>query len=362
MSIEPFRIEVADGVLDDLSARLRARRTVSPPIQGGLESLATIAEIDRLVAYWADGFDWRAQEARLNAIPQFRATIDGVGLHFVHVRGDGPNPTPLLLTNGWPSSFIEYAGVLEPLAAAGFSVVAPALVGYGFSDRGLDRSLTRVEIAGLFNALMVDHLGYPRYVAHGDDIGGGIVSRLGIHHSDTVAAVQTANWLIPPLPNDASPEEHAYLAADAVWQERHGAYAHLQATRPHILAIALDDSPVGLAAWILEKWLTWSDPATRPRLTDDDLLSTVMLYWVTRTIGSSIRLYALSTPVEPSDMVTLPASVLIPREPDLPEPPLALLHRGYADLRRVQHVEAGGHFLAAEAPETFVAEILAAFT
>ena len=361
MSIEPFRIEVPDCVLDDLSARLRARRTVTPPIQGGLESLATIAEIERLVAYWADGFDWRAQEARLNAIPQFRATIDGVGLHFVHVRGAGPNPTPLLITNGWPSSFIEYAGVLEPLAAAGFSVVAPALVGYGFSDRGLDRSLTRVEIAGLFNALMVDHLGYPQYVAHGDDIGGGIVSRLGIHHPDTVAAVQTANWLIPPLPDDASPEEHAYLAADAVWQERHGAYAHLQATRPHILASALDDSPAGLAAWILEKWLTWTDPATRPRLTDDDLLSTVMLYWVTRTIGSSMRLYALSTPVEPSDVVTVPASVLIPREPDLPEPPLALLHRRYADLRRVQRVEAGGHFLAAEAPETFVAEILAAF-
>jgi pimeloyl-ACP methyl ester carboxylesterase len=361
MSIEPFRIAVPDGVLDDLSARLRARRTVTPPILGGLESLATIAEIERLVAYWADGFDWRTQEVRLNAIPQFRATIDGVGLHFVHVRGAGPNPTPLLLTNGWPSSFIEYARVLEPLAAAGFSVVAPALVGYGFSDRGLDRSLTRVEIAGLFNTLMVDHLGYPQYVAHGDDIGGGIVNRLGIHHPDTVAAVQTANWLIPPLPDDASAEEHAYLAADVVWQERHGAYAHLQATRPHILASALDDSPAGLAAWILEKWLTWSDPATRPRLTDDDLLSTVMLYWVTRTIGSSMRLYALSTPVEPSDVVTVPASVLIPREPDLPEPPIALLHRGYADLRRVQRVEAGGHFLAAEAPETFVAEILSAF-
>jgi pimeloyl-ACP methyl ester carboxylesterase len=361
MSIEPFRIEVPDGVLDDLSARLRARRTVTPPIQGGLESLATIAEIERLVAYWADGFDWRAQEARLNAIPQFRATVDGVGLHFVHVRGAGPNPTPLLLTNGWPSSFVEYAGVLEPLAAAGFSVVAPALVGYGFSDRGLDRSLNRVEIAGLFNTLMVDHLGYPQYVAHGDDIGGGIVSRLGIHHPDTVAAVQTANWLIPPLPDDASAEEHAYLAADAVWQERHGAYAHLQATRPHILASALDDSPAGLAAWILEKWLTWSDPATRPRLTDDDLLSTVMLYWVTRTIGSSVRLYALPKSVEPSDVVTVPASVLIPHEPDLPEPPIALLHREYADLRRVQRVEAGGHFLAAEAPETFVAEIRAAF-
>jgi microsomal epoxide hydrolase len=361
MSVEPFRIAVADHVLDDLSARLRARRTVTPPIEGGLESPATIAEIERLVAYWADGFDWRAHEARLNAIPQFRATVDGVGLHFVHVQGAGPDPTPLLLTNGWPSSFVEYAGVLEPLAAAGFSVVAPALVGYGFSDRGLDRSLTRVEIAGLFNSLMVDHLGYPRYVAHGDDVGGGIVNRLGIHHPATVAAVQTTNWLIPPLPADASPQEHAYLAADAVWQERHGAYAHLQATRPHILTTALDDSPAGLAAWILEKWLTWSDPASRGRLSDEDLLATVMLYWVTRTIGSSVRLYALATPAQPTDVVTVAASVLLAREPDLPEPPLALLHRGYADLRRVQRVEAGGHFLAAEAPDAFVAEVVAAF-
>jgi pimeloyl-ACP methyl ester carboxylesterase len=362
MTIEPFQIEVPDGVLDDLTARLRARRTVTPPIQGGLESSATIAEIERLVAYWADGFDWRAQEARLNAVPQFRATVDGVGLHFVHVPGAGPDPTPLLLTNGWPSSFVEYTGVLEPLAAAGFSVVAPALVGYGFSDRGLDRSLTRAQIAGLFNTLMVDRLGYAQYVAHGDDIGGGIVSRLGIHHADTVAAIQTANWLIPPLPEDASAQEHAYVAADAVWQERHGAYAHVQATRPHILASALDDSPAGLAAWILEKWLTWSDPATRPRLTDDDLLSTVTLYWVTRTIGSSSRLYALSTPAGPSDVASVPASVLVPHEPDLPEPPVALLQRAYTDLRRVQRVEAGGHFLAAEAPETFVAEILAAFS
>jgi pimeloyl-ACP methyl ester carboxylesterase len=361
MSVEPFRIEVADDVLADLQSRLRARRTQTPAITGGLESAATIAEIERLLAHWADGFDWRAQEARLNAIPQYRATVDGVGLHVVHVPGAGRDPTPLLLTNGWPSSFIEYAEVFEPLAAAGFSVVAPALVGYGFSDRCLDRRLTRVDIARLFNSLMVDHLGYASYVAHGDDIGGGIVNRLGIHHADSVTAVQTANWLIPPLPADAAAEEHAYLAADATWNRDHGAYGHVQATRPHILTIALDDSPAGLAAWILEKWLTWSDPATRGQLRDDDLLSTVTLYWVTRTIGSSVRLYALATPATSSDVVTVPASVLVSREPDLPEPPLALLHRGYADLRRVKHVDAGGHFLAAEAPETFVAEIVAAF-
>ncbi|WP_027344745.1 epoxide hydrolase family protein [Hamadaea tsunoensis] len=359
--MEPFRIAVSDEVLHDLADRLARRRPQSPPVTGGGESAATVAEIDRLVAYWADGFDWRAQERRLNDLPQFRATVDGVGLHFVHVRGTGPDPTPLLLTNGWPSSFIEYATVIPLLAAAGFSVVAPALVGYGFSDRGLDRRLTRVEIAALFDKLMTEQLGYARYVAHGDDIGGGIVNRLGIHHPGTVAAVQSANWIIPPLPADADEAEHAYVAADAEWHRSLGGYSHVQATRPHLLAEALNDSPLGLAAWILEKWLTWSDPATRGRLSDDDLLANVTLYWITQTIGSSVRLYALASPPTPTDVITVPASVLVPHEPDLPMPPDALLHRGYADLRRISHVPAGGHFLAAEAPETFVAEIEAAF-
>jgi pimeloyl-ACP methyl ester carboxylesterase len=361
--VNPFRIEVPDAVLDDLHGRLAAARPATPPILDGGERPETIQQIEELLAYWRDDFDWRAAERRLNDYPQFRADVDGVGLHFVHVRGRGTDPLPLLLTNGWPSSFVEYVGVLQPLADAGFSVVAPALPGFGFSDRCLDRPLDRSDLADLFDRLMVDVLGYPGYVAHGDDIGGKVVSRLGIHHADTVRAIQTANWLTLPVPDrQLDDQERAYRRADAGWEEAHGAYAHVQATRPQILTYALNDSPTGLAAWILEKFLTWSDPATRDRLATDDLLATVMIYWCTQTIGSSVRLYALRDSARDQPRpVPVPASVLVPNEPDLPAPPESGLRRAYPQLYRHRRLERGGHFLALEAPEIFVEEVVTAF-
>ena len=360
--VSPFRIEVPDAVLDDLRARLAAARSASPPILDGGEQPATIQRIEELLAFWRDGFDWRATERRLNAFPQFRATVDGVGLHFIHIRGVGANPLPLLLTNGWPSTFVEYLGVLGPLTQAGFCVVVPALPGFGFSDRCLDRPLSRSQLADLFDGLMVDVLGYRNYVAHGDDIGGKVVSRLGIQHAGSVRAIQTANWFTLPIPEEHLDDaERAYRLADATWGQDHGAYAHVQATRPQTLTYALNDSPAGLAAWILEKFLTWSDPATRG-FSDEDLLTTVMIYWYTQTIGSSVRHYALHDGVrdEPRP-VPVPASVLVPNEPDLPAPPESGLRRAYPQLYRHRRLDRGGHFLALEAPETFVAEIIAAF-
>jgi pimeloyl-ACP methyl ester carboxylesterase len=301
--------------------------------------------------------------------------VDGAGIHFIHIPGSGPDPLPLLLTNGWPSSFAEYLGVLGPLTdpaahggdpADSFSVVVPALPGYGFSDRCLDRPLTRVSIAALFNQLMTGHLGYRQYVAHGDDIGGGVVNRLGMRHAETARAIQTANWISPytgagtaPL----TPAEDAYSAAAAEWDRTEGAYAHVQATRPQTLAYALNDSPAGLAAWILEKFLTWSDPATRGRLHADDLITTVMIYWVTETIGSSARLYTpgSSPPPGPGDLITVPASVLVPHEPRVPVPPESWLRRAYPNLTRLVTLDEGGHFLALESPERFVTEIRDAF-
>ncbi|HEY5988129.1 MAG TPA: epoxide hydrolase [Streptosporangiaceae bacterium] len=373
-AIEPFRIAVADAVLDDLAARLERARVPSPPILDGGETAETIRRIEQLVAHWRGGYDWRAQERRLNAFPHYRAVVDGVGIHFIHVPGAGPDPLPLLLTNGWPSSFVEYLGVLDRLAdpaahggdaTDGFTVVVPALPGYGFSDRCLDRSVSRVWIAGLFNRLMVEHLGYRRYVAHGDDIGGGVVNRLGIHHADAVLAIQTANWLSPYVGADTASlnaAEQAYRAAEEQWDRTEGAYAHVQATRPQTLSYGLNDSPLGLAAWILEKFLTWSDPATRWRLSADDLLTTVMLYWATETIGSSVRLYALrSAPLGPHELVTAPTSVLAPHEPKLPVPPESWLHRAYPNLARFVTLDEGGHFLALESPARLVAEVREAF-
>lgn len=362
--VEPYRIAVPDDVLDDLAGRL-ARVRAPSALRAG-ESAETVARIEELIAYWRTGFDWRAVERRLNALPQYRAVVDGVGLHFLHRPGAGPSPLPLLLANGWPSSFVEYLPVIDRLADPGayggdprdaFSVVAPALPGYGFSDPCDDRWLDRVVIAGLYDRLMVETLGYPAYVAHGDDIGGGVVNRLGMRHAGTVRAVQTANWLKPPEDSDA-----AYAAGLARWDREHGAYAHVQATRPWTLAYGLGDSPAGLAAWILEKFLTWSDPATRDRMTADDLLTTVMIYWVTGSIGSSARLYTVDAgPLAPGDVVRVPASIVVTREPSLPVPSEAALRRLYPGLTSITRVEEGGHFLALEAPEVFVERVREAF-
>jgi len=377
----PFQIAIPDSVLGDLARRLAGARLPPPqsvpdgePGDPAGEDDEVIDRIAGLLAYWRDGYDWRAQERRMNAVPQFRATVDGVGLHFLHIPGSGPDPMPLLLCNGWPSSMVEYLGVLslltDPAAhgddpADSFTVVLPALPGYGFSDRCLDRRPDRRWIADLFHLLMVEQLGYERYVAHGDDIGGGVISRIGLRNPPGLLAVQTASPISPYLsPADKlTAAEQSFVDASQQWDRDVGAYDHVQATRPRTLSLALNDSPVGLAAWILEKWLTWSDPATRDRLSPDDLLTNVMIYWLTQTIGSSMRWYVPATrpPLGPGEAITAPTSVLIPHEPHLPVPPRSWLLRAYPGLERFVVLDRGGHFLASEDPHRFVTEIREAF-
>jgi pimeloyl-ACP methyl ester carboxylesterase len=377
----PFQIAIPDYVLDELSRRLAAARLPPPqsvpdgePGDPAGEDDEMIERIAALLAYWRDGYDWRAQERRMNAVPQFRATVDGVGLHFLHVPGVGPDPMPLLLCNGWPSSMVEYLGVLSLLAdpaahgddpADSFTVVVPALPGYGFSDRCLDRRPDRRWIADLFHLLMVEQLGYERYVAHGDDIGGGVISRIGLRNPPGLLAVQTASPIAPYLgPADKlTAAERSFVDASQRWDHDAGAYDHVQATRPRTLSLALNDSPAGLAAWILEKWLSWSDPATRDRLSPDELLTNVMIYWLTQTIGSSMRFYVPATapPLGPGEAITAPASVLIPHEPHLPVPPESWLRRAYPAMERCVVLEHGGHFLASEDPHRFAAEIRQTF-
>jgi pimeloyl-ACP methyl ester carboxylesterase len=378
---EPFEIAIPDDVLDDLARRLAAARL--PPRQSvpdgepgdpAGEDNEMIGRIAWLVAYWRDRYDWRAQERQMNAVPQFRAAVDGVGLHFLHVPGAGPDPMPLLLCNGWPSSMAEYLGVLslltDPAAhghdpADSFTVVAPALPGFGFSDRSLDRRPTRRWIADLFHRLMTEQLGYQRYVAHGDDIGGKVISWLGVRNPPGLLAVQTANPISPYVtPADTlTAAEKSFIAASEEWDRDAGGYDHVQATRPRTLALALNDSPVGLAGWILEKWLTWTDPATRGQLSPDVLITNVMIYWLTETIGSSMRYYVPSTNprLGPGEAITAPSSVLIPHEPHLPVPPQSWLRRAYPGMERFVTLDRGGHFLALEDPHRFATEIREAF-
>jgi pimeloyl-ACP methyl ester carboxylesterase len=378
---EPFQIAIPDDVLDDLAWRLAAARLPPPqtvpdtePGDPAGEDDEMLERIAGLLAYWRDGYDWRAQERRLNAVPQFRAPVDGADLHFLHVLGAGPDPMPLLLCNGWPSSMVEYLPVLSMLTdpaahgddpADSFNVVVPALPGYGFSDRCMDRRPTRRWIADLFDRLMVEQLGYERYVAHGDDVGGGVINRLGLRNPPGLLAVQTANPISPYLgPKDTlTAAEQSFVQASERWDRDVAAYDHIQATRPRTLSLALNDSPVGLAAWILEKWLTWSDPVTRDRLSPDELLTNVMIYWLTQTIGSSMRLYvpATAAPLGAGEAITAPTSVVIPHEPYLPVPPESWLHRAYPAMERFVVLDRGGHFLASEDPHRFVAEIRETF-
>jgi pimeloyl-ACP methyl ester carboxylesterase len=354
-AVEPFAIAVPDGVLDDLAARLQRSRLPERWLLAGGERAERLDAIAALHARWRDAFDWRAHEARLNALEQLRVTVDGTVLHVVR-HGAGRGRSPLLLANGWPSSFVEYAPVLDDLAAD-FELVVAGRPGYGFSERGLGAPADDDRVADLFVGVMAA-LGHDRFLAHGDDFGGSVVSRIGLRHPDAVVGLHVLEWLEPQPEPPASADEQAYLDGVAAWEAAERAYGHVQATRPQTLALALDDSPLGLLAWIADKWLSWSDPACGP-LDPDLLLVTATIFWVTGTAASSMRPYAETPPrLEPGERVGVPTVVTAAHE-ERPAPPRSWLERAYADLRDYRVRERGGHFFAAEDPAGFAAELRA---
>ena len=267
MSVSSFRIDVPDAVLDDLRARLaRTRftdRSGNQPWQGGVDP----DYLRDLVSYWHDGFDWRAREAELNAYPQHLALVGGRKLHFLHVRAarpaGTPAPLPLILSHGWPSSFVEMLPLVDRLtspAGGGFDVVVPSLPGFGFSEVP-DEPVTRALLARTLHELMTDVLGYERYGAFGGDVGGVVTGWLGALYPEQVAGI---HMIHPPFPasfdaRPLSPAEQAFLDAEAAYDETDGGYSAIMGTRPDTLAAALADSPAGLAAWIVDKYRDWSD-------------------------------------------------------------------------------------------------------
>jgi pimeloyl-ACP methyl ester carboxylesterase len=276
MPEKPFRVYFDNALRADLQHRLAETRW-SDAVTTGWEYGMNKSFLRALVEYWRSNYNFDAAEQRMNAIPQFRVSVAGFGVHYVHLRGRGPHPKPLLLMNGWPSSFAEYrrlAPMLADPAAFGgsavdaFDVVMPALPGFGFSDRPMRPHQVNAE--DLFNTLMTEHLGYPAYVASGTDIGAGVATRLALKYPDIVQGIHIASVVDPPLTTASPPltdAEKAYKNRSAQWEEEEGAYEHVHYTRPQTLAFALADSPVGLASWILEKFYFWSDHG-------DDLLST----------------------------------------------------------------------------------------
>jgi pimeloyl-ACP methyl ester carboxylesterase len=378
MQVEPFRIAVPEPVLADLRERLARTRFPDEIPNSGWKYGTNLAYLRELVAYWRERYDWRAAEARLNTLPQFRARVGGLGIHFIHVRGNGPRPLPLVITHGWPGSVAEFAEIIGPLtdparhggdAADAFDVVAPSMPGYGFSDHPTDAGMEPERIAALWVELMRG-LGYERFGAQGGDWGSMVSTYLGANHADCVAGIHL-NMVIAFPPDPANPLDG--LTQDEVvdmmpmqhfLQEETG-YQRIQGTKPQTLGYALNDSPAGLAAWIVEKFRTWSDcdGDVEKRFTKDELLTNVMLYWVPETATSSARLYyemvhAGKFPPQGFRVDVPTGCAIFPKE--ILKPPRNWVERLY-NVRRWTRFASGGHFAAMEEPKALVEDVRAFF-
>ncbi|WP_329455080.1 epoxide hydrolase family protein [Streptomyces sp. NBC_01497] len=355
-------IAVSDDEVNELRSRLLATRWPTPWPTSGREAGTDPGELRRLIAYWASGYDWRAQEAGINALPSYLADIDGTPVHYLRFDGEHPGALPIVLTNGWPSSFLELTTLARRLAtpsryggdaADAFTVIVPSLPGFAFSPQR--PSLTRPpQTHEIWHRLMRDELGFERYAAHGGDLGAGITSRLAETHPEAVVAIHLMAVASPVAYDEAgvTPEERTYLDSVARWSAQEGAYLHQQSTRPLTLSYALADSPTGLLAWIVEKYRAWSDcgGALSSRFSDDFLLTQASLYWFTDTISTSFRPYyeyaqGLTRKVERVDVPT--ALALFPA--DLAQPPRSWAERTY-HLTRYTRMPRGGHFAAHEEP------------
>jgi pimeloyl-ACP methyl ester carboxylesterase len=377
VAIERFSIAVDEAVLDDL--RLRLARTRWPDHVGDASWAygADPAYLRDLVSYWRHAFDWRGQERALNRLGQFRARIGDLSIHFMHERGRGPHPLPLILTNGWPSSFLEYVDVLPLLTDPGahggdpadaFDVVVPSLPGYGFSEAPRRPGVVNADIADAWSRLMVEGLGYKRFGAQGTDIGAGVTSRLALRHAPSVIGIHLSAVGFAKPPRPWSPAEAAYWDEVAAWEAAEGAYEHLQATKPQTLGYALNDSPAGLAAWIVEKFRAWSDSGgdVESRFRRDWLLANLTVYWATATIASSMRLYLEhsrhAAPLVAGQPIAVPAGFAIFANELVPagRPPRELAERYFA-VKRWSELARGGHFPAIEEPAAFAAELRSFF-
>lgn len=381
LSITPFSIQIEPEILSDLRARIRATRWPDPAPGPAWDQGTDLAYLKPLLAYWAEEFDWRAQERRLNAVKQFRAELDGVHIHFVHERARQGRGIPLVLTHGWPSSFVELLPLVPFLtdpAAHGiegpaFDVVIPSLPGYGFSERPAPGPVNYRRVALLWHRLM-QGLGYERYGAQGGDFGAGVATYMALTDPAPMIGVHLSNLEIAPYTGPGarplSPAETAYRERnDQFWRAEHG-YKAIQSTKPQTLGYALNDSPAGLAAWILEKWHSWADSRGQldQRFSRDFLLTTVTLYWVTQTITSSMRDYVdndnprFRVTRGPEDFVHVPTGVAVFDKNFVDEgtPPREWAERLY-NVRRWTPMPAGGHFAAAEEPELLARDLVAFF-
>ena len=369
----PFRIHVPDAVLADLRERLARVRWPDEVPGAGWRYGTDLGTMKELVTYWRDGFDWRAQEAALNAWPQFTAPVGDIDVHFIHAPGVGPSPMPLLISHGWPGSIVEFQQLLprltDPAKFGGdprdaFTVIAPSLPGYGFSFRPDQPRLGLRAIADTFASLMTDVLGYRRFAAQGGDWGAFVTTLLGAFHPEKLAGIHVtllaAGRDTTPGANP-SEDETRYLEQLKRWEREETGYQWIQGTKPQTLAYGLTDSPVGLLAWITEKFCTWTDCGADvvSHIGRDRLLTNVTVYWVTGAINSSFWPYYDRRhepwPIPRGQRIAVPtAYAAFPKE--ILHVPRAWAERAY-DIRRWTVMKSGGHFAAMEEPEALAADI-----
>ncbi len=372
--VTPFRIEIPESVLDDLRARLMQTRWPDEAPGGPWAFGTELTYMRDLVAYWRTEYDWRLHEANLNRFAQFRTRLHDIDLHFIHEKGEGPAPYPLLLMHGWPGSIVEFRELIPRLtqpsafggdAADAFTVVAPSLPGHGFSFTPNQKRFGIIEIADALAALMTDTLGYSQFAAHGHDWGAFISTRLGYAFPERLLGIHITLLAVPRELLTAprlTPEEARFNDQLRHWQREETGYSAMMGTKPQTLSYALTDSPTGLAAWIIEKFRTWSDCGgdVDRHFGRDVLLTNIMMYWITGAINSTFWPYYARHHgpwiVPAGERVTIPVGYAEhPKE--ILTPPRSVAETLYADIRRWTSMPRGGHFPALEDPDSLAREI-----
>ena len=366
--MENFTIAISEKAINDLNLRLSQTRWPDEIKDSDWQYGANLSYVKELCAYWEDEYDWRKQEANLNLLHHFRTEIDGLGIHFLYEKGKGEKSIPLLLIHGWPDSFLRFQKIIPLLTQAdsdgfSFDLVIPSIPGFGFSDRPDLQGMNAEKIADIFSKLMID-LGYSEFAIQGGDWGSSISEKLAQFHKSQILGVHLTDipytHLFDIPSEELTKEEEEYLEAGKKWQMENGAYAMIQATKPQTLSYGLNDSPAGLAAWIIEKFQQWSDNNGNPeeQFTKDELLTNISLYWFTQTGGSAARIYYenLHTSSESSkEKLETPTAVAIfPK--DLITSPRAFGERIF-NIKSWNIMPRGGHFAAMEEPDLLADDI-----
>lgn len=368
--VKPFRIHVTDAAICDLKQRLAATRWPDSVVGSGWNYGTNPAYLRVLTHYWKTSFNWRAQEVRLNRLHHYVIMINGQRIHFVYERGRGRQSTPLVLLHGWPSTFVQMQAIIPLLTqpdaeGRSFDVIVPSLIGYGFSPGATQPAMTVDRMAALFQKLMTEKLGYDRFIVRASDIGAGVAKEWALAYPTHVLGLHLSgsNPYTFGVPSDLSETERAYLQKSGQFMQAEGAYAMEQSTKPQTLTYGLNDSPAGLAAWIIEKFRAWSDNGGQLEraFSRDELLTNISLYWFTQTIGSSMRAYYESAHVpspHTGQRVTVPTAFMMLQH-DIAVGPREWEARTYNIVRWHVH-PAGGHFAEWEQP-SLIAQDLQAF-